>query len=799
MSALPPSSGGQLARLRILVRGAVQGVGFRPFVFRLAEEFAVKGWVNNSAQGVWIEVEGAPSVVNTFLYKLQSDKPPRSSIHSLEHSWLDPIGYKIFEVRKSDESGPKTAFILPDIATCDDCLREIFDPDNRRYFYPFTNCTNCGPRFTIIEHLPYDRANTSMRRFEMCAACRAEYEDPADRRFHAQPNACPVCGPHLELWDQSGKLIQSRRIDAIDSAVAQLRAGKIVAAKGIGGFHLLVDPCDPLAVRRLRERKHREEKPFAVMFPHLTAVCAVCELSPIEERLLSSPESPIVLLRQKRVPNPRAPALAEEVAPGNPNLGVMLPYSPMHHLLLKRFGSSLIATSGNLSDEPICTDERDACSRLSGIADNFLVHNRPIVRHADDSVVRVVGGREMVLRRARGFAPLPIPLPGTFQSRGPVLAVGAHLKSTIAVSVGQSAFISQHLGDLETEPAYRGFVQVVSDFQKLFEITPGTVVADLHPDYLSTKFAEEVSSAEARSGDRRPTLLRVQHHIAHVLSCMAENELRPPALAVAWDGTGYGLDGTIWGGEFFVVSHREIKRVAHLRSFRLPGGEVAIKEPRRSAFGLIYELGAEAIAGAEAFFSGAFSGAERKSHLAMLERNINSPVTSSVGRLFDAIASLIGVRHRVRHEGQAAMELEFAAEKISTTDAYTVEVREPTEKAVADRQRTPKGGGPWCIDWAPVVAELLQDRTSGASKELMAAKFHNSLAAAVVEVAIRVGIPAVVLSGGSIQNRYLTEKTIEALRTRGFRPYWHQRIPPNDGGISLGQIVASSMMGECVR
>jgi hydrogenase maturation protein HypF len=605
-------SASQRTRLKLTVRGAVQGVGFRPFVFRLATGLGLAGWVNNSPQGVFIEAEGPRAELEKFLLRLEIEKPPRSFIQSLEASWLDPAGYTAFEIRPSETGGTKTALVLPDIATCPDCLREIFDPKNRRHRYPFTNCTNCGPRFSIIESLPYDRANTSMNAFTMCQQCQAEYDDPGDRRFHAQPNACPVCGPRLELWEGSrvcenaeSPRSHERGYDALLVAAHAIRRGQIVAVKGLGGFHLMADARNDKTVQLLRERKQREEKPFALMFPLLESIKAECEVSPLEERLLRSPESPIVLLR--RLPSAiRHPpsSLSRHIAPGNPCLGAMLSYTPLHHLLLAELGFPVVATSGNLSDEPICTDEHEALERLRNIADVFLVHNRPIIRHVDDSIARVMLDRELVLRRARGYAPLPITIGGASSAsphnRGVVelrppkiiLAVGAHLKNTVALSVGNQVFISQHIGDLETEQAYSAFRRVIADFEKLYDANPQIIAADLHPDYLSTKFAKETGRAELPLGpdaqQRIPTMIGVQHHIAHVLSCMAENEIAPPALGVSWDGTGYGLDGTVWGGEFFLVTDESVERIAHLRPFRLPGGDKAVKEPRRTALGLLH-------------------------------------------------------------------------------------------------------------------------------------------------------------------------------------------------------------------
>lgn len=797
-----------MARLKLTVRGAVQGVGFRPFIHHLATELSLAGWVNNSAQGVFIEVEGPPAALKQFLLRLEAERPPHSFIQSLESSWLDPVGYVGFEIRPSETGGDKTALVLPDIATCPDCLREVFDPVNRRYRYPFTNCTHCGPRFSIITALPYDRANTTMAGFTMCPACRAEYEDPTNRRFHAQPNACPECGPQLQLWRSgvrqnaaeflaSGAWSRSaaRSYEALLAASDFIRAGQTVAVKGLGGFHLMVDARNEAAVHRLRERKHREEKPLALMFPSLQGVKLVCEVSPSEERLLRSSEAPIVLLRratQSEISNLKS-QIAEGIAPGNPTLGAMLPYTPLHHLLLAELGFPVVATSGNLSDEPICTNEHEAVERLGGIADAFLVHNRPIARHVDDSVVRVMLDRELVLRRARGYAPLPVNvLPASCRQNkltskqdaaSTVLAVGAHLKNTVALAVGPQVFISQHIGDLETEQANAAFRRVMADFQKLYGATPAIIAADLHPDYLSTKFALEQS--------RAPRVIQVQHHIAHVLACLAENELDPPALGVSWDGTGYGLDGTIWGGEFFLITDRVVERVAHFRPFRLPGGDKAVKEPRRTALGLLHALASGRDNSALHMQHGivqAFSSQEWTTLESLLIRQINAPLCSSVGRLFDAVASLIGLRQVARFEGQAAMELEFVLEGVQVADAYPILICETTE---ADRAETRNPKPELVLDWAPMVEAILGDVRRGVPTGEISAKFHNALAEAIVSVARQIGERRVVLSGGCFQNRYLTERAVKRLRTEGFQPYWHQRVPPNDGGIALGQIVAA--------
>jgi hydrogenase maturation protein HypF len=783
-------------RLKLAVRGAVQGVGFRPFVFRLAEELKLAGWVNNSPQGVFIEVEGPRVALENFLRRLETEKPPRSFIQSLESTWLDAAGFEKFEIRASENSGGKSALVLPDVATCPDCLREMFDPANRRFRYPFTNCTNCGPRFSIIESLPYDRANTSMKQFAMCPACQAEYDNPRDRRFHAQPNACPVCGPQLQLWSATGEIIFGGN-EALLAAAQMIRRGKIVAVKGIGGFHLFVDARNEKAVRRLRERKRREEKPFALMFPTISAVKQVCEVSELEERALRSPEAPIVLLR--KIVN-RQSSIVNSVAPGNPNLGVMLPSNPLHHLLLLDLDFPVVATSANLSDEPICTDEHEALERLHGIADAFLVHNRPIVRHLDDSIVRVMLGRETVLRRARGFAPLPVQLKSKVQSPKSkvVLAVGAHLKNSVALAVGENVFISQHIGDLETEEANRAFRRVAGDLPKLYDVRPEIVAADLHPDYLSTRFAIEMccqrpagSSKNADgSAGKMPAarLIGVQHHVAHVLSCLAENEVSLPALGVAWDGTGYGTDGMIWGGEFFLVRDDSVERVASLRSFRLPGGDAAVREPRRAALGLLFDLFGEAIFDRNGLPTvAAFSAAEWTLLETMLKRGLNSPKTSSMGRLFDAVASIAGLRQQMRFEGQAAMELEFALDGINTDEAYSL----PIEEMRGERNQSPM-----ILDWQPLIEAVLFDMQGGTGIGEISAKFHNALAEAVVEVARRTGMARVAMSGGCFQNRYLIERVVTRLREEKFSPYWHQRVPSNDGGIALGQVIAALRGGS---
>jgi hydrogenase maturation protein HypF len=767
-------------RLRVEIQGAVQGVGFRPFVYRLATELGLAGWVINDTQGVFVEVEGADGALQRFLERVSSERPPRAIVQSLRSVWLPPQGYSAFEIRHSDSRGAKTVLVLPDIATCPDCLAEVFDPGDRRFRYPFTNCTNCGPRFTIIEALPYDRPNTSMRRFTMCPACQTEYENPLDRRFHAQPNACPQCGPQLALYDSApGAGRGAVGDDAVLGAAQALRAGRILALKGLGGFQLMVDARNAAAVTRLRERKLRRDKPFALMARDLAQARTLCEIPPLAEELLASAEAPIVLLRRLA-----GSQVAAEVAPGNPYLGLMLPYTPLHHLLMRELDCPLVATSGNLSDEPICIDNAEAMERLQGIADLYLVHDRPIVRHADDSLAWVLLDEARLLRRARGYAPLPVLLAQPIPS---VLAVGAHLKNTVALSVERQVFISQHIGDLETPEAMSAFQRVIGDFLKLYEATPRAIAHDLHPDYLSTRWARtEAQTLAAEWGANRSQphaasaeieLIPVQHHHAHLAACLAENAASGPALGIIWDGTGYGTDGSIWGGEFLLGDAAGFERVGHLRPFRLPGGEAAIHEPARTALALLWEMYGEAgLAQADLAPVGAYTAAERRLFGQMLGRGVNAPLTTSAGRLFDGVAALVGLHQCVNFEGQAAMALEFAIDP-AAEDAYPLELL---------------AGDGLILDWRPLLEALLGDLRRSVPAGIMAARFHNALVEGAVSVAQRVGQARVVLSGGCFQNRYLTEHLARRLQVAGFEVLLHRQVPPNDGCISLGQVAVAA-------
>ena len=757
------------ARVRLIICGGVQGVGFRPFIYRLAQKNGLHGWVMNTPQGVTIEVEGGAAAISAFVPGIALEKPLRSFILSMESVWITPQGAKGFEIRASDSQGKTSALVLPDIATCPDCLKDILNPQNRRHGYPFTNCTQCGPRFSIITSLPYDRPNTSMGTFVMCADCRHEYDDPLNRRFHAQPNACTRCGPHLEWWDGEGRVLCTH-YGALDAAVAAITGGAIIALKGLGGFQLLADATNQDAVLRLRAAKQREEKPFAIMESSLEEALRECEISELEQSLLCSPESPIVLLRRR----PGSRRIAPAVAPGNPILGVMLPYTPLHHLVMRRVGRPVVATSGNRADEPICTDEYEALGRLRGIADFYLVHNRPIARHVDDSIARIMLGRISILRRARGYAPLPVQL-----THAPphTVALGAHMKSAVALSVGKSVFVSQHLGDLESTPSLDAFHHTITDFQHLYAVEPEVIVADGHPDYLSVKAAPGLVE---RTGSRLVTL---QHHLAHILSCMADNELPPPVLGVAWDGTGYGLDGTIWGGEFLRVTPDGVERFAHMRCFPLPGGDAAAREPRRSALGLLYAIyGGEVFGMTDLAPLASFSATERAILETALLRKINTPITSSMGRLFDAVASLIGLRQKASFEGQAAMECEWISGDCPTSSApYPFTIRSGgNSKAVV-------------LDWEPMIRGMIANLREHRLPAELSARFHRTLAEMILRIARLSGLPNVVLSGGCFQNESLLTHTVRLLKREGYSPFWHQRIPPNDGGIALGQVAAMTM------
>lgn len=765
----PLLSRAQSQRLHLEVQGMVQGIGFRPFVYRLATALALTGWIRNGEQGVEIEVEGEEANLATFLEQLEHHRPPHAVLAQIKTDWQAAAGYDRFEIQTSETDGhSQTAWILPDLATCPDCLHDLFDPTNRRYHYPFTNCTRCGPRYSIVTALPYDRPRTTMAGFSLCPECQREYQDPADRRFHAQPNACPRCGPHLELWDRQGQVLQTgNATDLIQAVADRIDRGEIVALKGLGGFHLLVDARNDSAVRRLRDRKHRPTKPLAVMYPSLERLHQDCVLSPAEVELLTSAAAPIVLLTPRKNP---VTLLAASVAPGQATLGVMLPYTPLHHLLLAELGLPLVATSGNRSEAPICIDNGDAIARLADIADVFLVHDRPIARPVDDSVVRVIDDQPMVLRRARGYAPFPLagcpsaPLPS-------VLAVGGHLKNTVALAIQGQIVVSQHLGDLSQVETRQRCQETIAQMLQLYGANPVAIACDAHPDYASTHLAQQLGQ------QRNIPVLPIQHHYAHVLSALVDRALEPPVLGIAWDGAGYGRDGTLWGGEFLSVTDRQgFERVAQLRSFPLPGGEIAAREPRRAALGLLYAAFGDRVFELENPVLYAFQPQELTLLQTLLQRQVNTPLTSSMGRLFDAVAALVGLCQRTTYEGEAALGLEAAIAGYSTVEVYPYRLVTQNNRLV--------------VDWAPMVTAILADAPTPVS--LVAARFHNTLIEVIVAVAERVGLPQVVLTGGCFQNRYLLTGALRALRTAGFQPYGHRQLPANDGGLAAGQILGAA-------
>ncbi len=766
-------SNGPVERIRVEVEGIVQGVGFRPFVYRLAARYGISGWVRNTPGGVLLEGEGGRSNLSLFLRDIREQAPPLAAISSLQSRAIAVTGEGGFSILASS-GGENSVQISPDCDVCEDCLGELFDPRDRRYLYPFINCTNCGPRYSIITAIPYDRRFTTMERFAMCADCRAEYEDPANRRFHAQPNACPVCGPRIALLDREGREVAATGgadNDCLRMAVQLLRQGGVLAVKGIGGYHLAVDACNDSAVATLRRRKQRDEKPFALMAPDLARIQDFARCSETEQRLLGGPERPIVLL-----PKREASPIASLVAPDNGYFGVMLPSTPLHHLLLRDNFTALVMTSGNLSDEPIAYRDREARERLAEIADLFLVHDRDIHVRSDDSIIRVFHGSPLFLRRSRGYVPRGIRLPTEQPS---VLAVGGELKATVCLTRNDRAFMSQHIGDLKNSATLRSLEESVAHLEKILEIRPAVVAHDLHPDYLSTAYAVDL-----------PDLPRVavQHHHAHMASSMAENGLEGDVIGVIFDGTGYGPDGTVWGGEFLVGGYREFRRQGHLRLVALPGGDAAVREPFRMALSYLFDAGERDFTALQLPCLGNVSAQEWHLLQRMLERGINSPLTSSCGRLFDAVSALLGVRSRITYEGQAAIELEALAESAATDREYPFSIEECTDKLI--------------LDMRPALLELLKDLALGIPRPTMARCFHNSMAAATAGMCERIrgrsGLNRVVLSGGVFQNKLLAEGTLNRLAERDFKVFTHRLVPPGDGGLALGQaVVAGYIQREC--
>jgi hydrogenase maturation protein HypF len=754
-------------RISIHIEGIVQGVGFRPFIYRLAHQYRMSGWVMNTPSGVVLEVQGLADDTECFLRAIPEQAPPLAVISSFRPEEIHTVEESGFIIRESGGVGSDVQ-IAPDCDVCPDCLGELFDPADRRYRYPFINCTNCGPRYTIIKGVPYDRAFTTMAEFPMCDDCRAEYEDPSHRRFHAQPNACPVCGPSLDLLDSAGVHVGG---EVLDTAISLLKEGKILALKGLGGYHLAVDACNNEAVGELRRRKKRDEKPFALMSPGLEEVAEYAVFSETEKKLLCGPERPIVLLG-KRQGNSISPL----VAPANGYFGVMLPYTPLHHLLLRGNFNALVMTSGNLSDEPISYLDDEALGRLSNIADFFLTHNREIHTRTDDSVIRVFRGNPIFLRRSRGYVPRSINLPGTLKN---VLAVGAELKGAVCLTRGDKAFLSQHIGDLQNASTLLSMEETVGHLERILKIVPEVVAFDMHPDYLSTVYAQGINNLPK---------IGVQHHHAHLASCMAENALEGDAIGVIFDGTGYGPDGTVWGGEFLVGGYTAYRRKGHFRATPLPGGDSAVREPYRMALSYLYAVFGDGLFDLSLPCMEMIPAAERKLFLKMLEKRLNSPLTSSCGRLFDAVAALIGLRGRVSYEGQAAIELEALAESSRSCQVYPFKVT--TEK------------GTHQVDFGPMIRAIVDGLASGRAGAEIARSFHNTVGAAVGEICglIRkeTGLDRVVLSGGVFQNKLLSEGVCDLLAENEFHVFTQRLAPPNDGGIALGQAIIAGRSNICV-
>ena len=772
-----------IERQRILVQGIVQGVGFRPFVYGSALRCGLVGFVLNDSQGVTIEVEGSTSALSSFQQALREEAPPLARIDSIVIEPVEPCHETTFVIAHSLAGSTRHALISPDTATCDDCLRELFDPADRRYGYPFINCTNCGPRFTIVQDVPYDRDKTTMSSFPMCLACLAEYEDPLNRRFHAQPNACPVCGPQVRFQDWRSTTPITATDDPIVMAVQRLAAGAILAIKGIGGYHLACDALHTEAVQHLRQRKHREAKPFALMVPNLDTARQLCTVSAAEAALLQSHCRPIVLLR--RLPGcPVAPG----IAPAYDTLGIMLPYTPLHSLLLHTFARAtapgrlavLVMTSGNLSDEPIAYQDDDARARLATIADGMLTSNRDIHMRCDDSVLRVNAGNAQFLRRSRGYAPEPLPL--AFELPGPLLACGGHLKNTFCLGKGRQAFISHHIGDLENLETLTSFKEGISHFQNLFDIYPQAIAYDLHPEYLATKYALDSSI---------PQKIGVQHHHAHIASVLAEHELPGPVIGVAADGTGYGIDGAIWGCEIMSADLLGFERLAHLAYVPLIGGESAVRQPWRVAATYLHHAYGPAFLELDIPFTRQLDRSKWHVLAQMMSRNFNSPATSSLGRLFDAVAALLGLpqglaQATMLYEGQAAIELEIQARHAEQEDAESYPFLIDSFE----------GKTPALLDVLPLIRAVVNDISQGCSVPQIALRFHSSivalLAQACEEVRKHTGLNSVALSGGVFQNRLLLEQLIARLKAQSFQVYINRRVPPNDGGLSLGQLAIAA-------
>lgn len=745
-------------RQQVKVTGLVQGVGFRPFIYRLALEEALVGWVRNDSQGVLIEVEGEPKQIERFLARVTAEKPPLARIEQINTKGIASLGEDNFVITPSVTGISRETSISPDMATCPDCLRELFDEGDRRYRYPFINCTNCGPRFTIIKDIPYDRQYTTMAGYQMCRDCQAEYENPRERRFHAEPDACGECGPRLRLTDNRGQDIAG---DPVVETVNLLKKGYIVAIKGLGGYHLACDATNEDAVTRLRANKNREEKPLALMAYDLPTVANFARVSPDEARLLEDQRRPIVLL-DKLPGNIIAPG----VAPKNTTIGVMLPYTPLHYLILKEIPQGLVMTSGNHSSEPITYIDEDAYDKLADKTDYFLTHNREIYQRCDDSVARVFRGREMILRRSRGYTPngvkVPFPIDG-------VLACGAELKHTFCLTKGHNAYLSHHLGDLKNPETLKGFEEGVVHFEKILDLKPRIIACDLHEDYLSTRYANKLAGEN---------VVRVQHHHAHIAACMAENGLTEPVIGLSFDGTGLGTDGCLWGGEFLICDYRDFQRAGHLKYIPMPAGERAITEPWRMAAAFLEMAYAGDLWQLKIPFIAGLKHSSWELMRQSMAKGINAPLTSSMGRLFDGVSALLGICQRIKYEGQAAIELEQLADGHATgVYKYSLD----------------KGDYEIVVDTLPIIRHIAEDIAAGVPVAEIAGKFHNTVADFSVELCREIrrskGINQVALSGGVFQNILLLGKTLDNLQEAGFKVYTHSQVPPNDGGISLGQAV----------
>ncbi len=751
-----------MKRVEINITGIVQGIGFRPFIYNLAKKHSIRGWVLNNEKGVVIDAESDDGNLDQFIHGIPAFAPPLAKIESFNLRYLDPQGYATFEIRKSEEAQEKFVLISPDVATCDQCLSELFSPENVRYRYPFINCTLCGPRFTIIKDIPYDRHKTTMQPFIMCPVCQREYEDPSDRRFHAQPNACAACGPSLRLLDRQGKEVPG---DAIEETLKLLSQGKILAIKGLGGFHLACDAENQVAVSSLRSRKFREDKPFAVMCRNIEEVKEHCEVSEEEKKLLLSVKRPIVILKRRQ-----NSTVALAVAPYQDTLGVMLPYSPLHHLLLNGPLRTLVMTSGNVSDEPISYKNDEAFQRLCNIADYLLLHNRDIHMRCDDSVTRVFQRKPYILRRSRGYVPFPIKLSIPLEM---ILACGGELKNTFCLTRGRYAFLSHHIGDLENLETLTSFEEGIEHFKKLFYLEPKAVAYDLHPDYLSTQYALSILEIPK---------VGVQHHHSHIVSAMAENGVEGEVIGIALDGTGFGTDGTIWGGEFLIANLRDFKRTAHLKKVPMPGGPMAIKEPWRMAMVYLHETYGDEMKHLGIDLMKRVSLEKWEILKRMIEKRINTPMTSSMGRLFDAVSSLLSIRDEVHYEGQAAIELEMIADR-RVKEGYPFHIH--------------KDEIPLMIDPAETIRGIVHDLAEGIPSPIISGRFHRTIASLIVEtcemIRSRERLNRVVLSGGVFQNIFLLSLVTKGLRDSGFDVYTHHLVPPNDGGISLGQAVIAHM------